>query len=65
MTMPKKKRRNITVDGVLYHYKVSRFGVVIQNTETNEVRTVNRNEADTVLPSYVEYCIRNKDVRHI
>jgi len=36
--MPKKKRREITVNGVLYHYKISGcINVVIQNTETDEI----------------------------
>lgn len=36
--IPKKGRRNITVNDVLYHYKVSNFNsVVIQNTETTEI----------------------------
>jgi hypothetical protein len=36
--IPKKGRRNITVNDVLYHYTVSGcIHVVIQNTETNEI----------------------------
>lgn len=36
--LPKKGRREITVDGTLYHYKVSgHVSVVIRNSETGEI----------------------------
>lgn len=36
--LPKKGRKEIVVDGVLYHYKVSGcISVVIRNSETSEI----------------------------
>ena len=36
--MPKKGRKEITVDDVLYYYKISGcISIVIQNSETNEI----------------------------
>ena len=38
--IPRKGRKEITVDGVLYHYKVSEgTHIVIQNSETNKLVT--------------------------
>jgi molybdopterin converting factor small subunit len=36
--LPKKGRREITVNGVLYHYKISRsIYVIIRNSVTSEI----------------------------
>jgi len=57
MTMPSKGRREITVNDIVYHYKVRPYATVIQNTVTNKVTTVPREYRETILPRYVEEMI--------
>lgn len=41
--MPKKGRREITVDGVLYHYKITGcISLVIRNSVTGEIIKINQ-----------------------
>lgn len=58
MTMPSKGRRNITVEGVLYHYKVSSLHYTVQNTETNKTLTVNKDIDESITPKIIEESIR-------
>ena len=56
MTMPSKGRREITVNGTIYHYKVRLYATVIENTVTKKVTTIPKDK-DTVSPRYVEEMI--------
>lgn len=62
MTMPKKGRRNITVNGVEYHYTVKdRVRVVINKVNTNEIikweRVLEDWEKVEITPEFIENII--------
>jgi len=58
MTMPSKGRREITVNGIVYHYKVRPYATVIENTVTKKVTTIAKDKVkDTIIPRYVEEMI--------
>lgn len=56
--LPKKTRRNVHVDGVLYHYIIGSFSgdtrFVIQNTVTGEKFSGCSDHHDTIRPSDME-----------
>ena len=59
--MPSRKRRNITVDGTLYHYMMNPTDgiTIIQNTETQELKKVviNEHEWFVLRPGHVKAMI--------
>jgi methionyl-tRNA synthetase len=57
---PAKNRRNITIDGVLWHYLIKYEGVTVQNTETNELIDWNAGFELQISPALVAEVIKTK-----
>lgn len=57
---PAKNRRNITVEGVLWYYRIGYEGIVAQNTETNELIEWNAGFELQITPALVKEVILSK-----
>ncbi|MCK9445928.1 hypothetical protein M0Q50_03450 [bacterium] len=55
--MPSKGRRDIVVNGILYHYSIKKGSPTIRNSVTGEIMYWNNDYYDKIVPSFIRELI--------